>query len=278
MTQIRKHLKWTLVPIALILFSCVTTGPGGRKSLIILPESQEVALGKSVAEQVDSTETLYANEAWQAYITEVGNKIAAVSDRPNLDWQFKVIESDQINAFAAPGGFVYFYTGILNMMDSESELAAVMAHEISHVVGRHSVKHLQTALGASVLAQIALGEEAEGTAGQVAGIVIGLSLTGYGRGHEFEADAFGVHYMTKAGYNPRGATAMFTKLAQLSGGGDRGFFENLTSTHPDTKDRISRIETQIAEMPQSARELPHYRDRYQLLKKQLPPPAPQSGG
>lgn len=270
-----KTMRNTLISAALLalLAACATTGPGGKKSLILISESQEVAIGQQVDEEVRATNTLLPDSLWQGYITEVGEKIAKVCDRPNLDYKFHVIESDQINAFATPGGFIYFYTGILQMMENEAELAAVMAHEISHVVGRHSVKTLQAAYGGIIALQLALGDQSEGAAGQIAGTVLGIALTGYGRGNELEADEFGVHYMQKAGYNPNGAKSMFTKLAELSGDqGDRGFFENLTASHPETQERIRKIEAQIAAMPRSVDNLPYFEERYRLMKNRLPPP------
>jgi predicted Zn-dependent protease len=253
--------------------TCVTTGPGGKQSLILISDAQEVEIGQQVDAEVRSTEKLLPDSAWQRYLAEVGQRIVKVCDRQEIEYHFAVIESDQINAFATPGGYVYFYTGILNMMEDEAELAAVMAHEVSHVVGRHSVKHLQTALGASVLLQIVLGERSEGAWGQVAGIVLGLGLTGYGRGHELEADEYGVHYMKEAGYNPDGARTMFKKLAALSGDdGQRSVFESLTSTHPETQERLAKIDAQIAAMPRSVDDLPRHQDRYQSMRKRLPAP------
>jgi predicted Zn-dependent protease len=257
-----------------LIAACATTGPGGKKSLILISDAQEVSIGQQVDEEVRANNTIYPDEVWQDYLAEVGEKIVAVCDRPNLDYQFHVIESDQINAFATPGGFVYFYTGILRMMDNEAELAAVMAHEISHVVGRHSVKTLQAAYGGIIALELALGDKSEGAAGQLAGSVLGIALTGYGRSNELEADEFGVYYMEKAGYNPHGAISMFTKLAELSGDqGGRGFFENLTASHPETQERIRKINEQIAAMPRSVDNLPYFKDRYQLLKQRLPAPA-----
>ncbi|GAB4316479.1 MAG: M48 family metallopeptidase [Candidatus Zixiibacteriota bacterium] len=253
-----------------LIIGCATTGPGGKKSVILLSDEQEKSIGRQVAQEVEQTETILQDSLWQSYLTEVGQRIVAVSDRPDLGYQFRVIESDQINAFAAPGGFIYFYTGILKMMDDEAELAAVMAHEISHVVGRHSVKTLQAAYGGIILIQLALGKESEELAGQVAGTVLGLALTGYGRSNELEADEFGVYYMAKAGYNPNGAIEMFTKLAEAAGDQEpRGFFENLTASHPDTQERIRKIRAQIDSMDQSVRNLPNYRDRYQAMKNRL---------
>jgi predicted Zn-dependent protease len=260
-----------------LIAACATTGPGGKKSLILISDEQEVAIGQQVDEEVRANNTLYPDEVWQDYLTEVGEKIVAVCDRPELDYQFHVIESDQINAFATPGGFIYFYTGILSMMDNEAELAAVMAHEISHVVGRHSIKTLQAAYGGLIALELALGDKSEGAAGQLAGAVLGIALTGYGRGNELEADEFGVYYMQRAGYNPHGAKSMFTKLAELSGDqGDRGFFENLTASHPETQERIRKIDAQIAELPRSVDNLPYYQERYQLMKQRLPDPTDES--
>ena len=127
------------------LISCATTGPGGNKSLIIIPTSQEVAIGEGMAQQVEEQEKVLPDVAWQNYVTEIGTKIVSVCDRKDIEYHFTVIESDVANAFAAPGGYVYFYTGLLRSMDNEAELAAVMAHEISHVVARHGIKRLQAA-------------------------------------------------------------------------------------------------------------------------------------
>ncbi|MEW5702799.1 MAG: M48 family metallopeptidase [Candidatus Zixiibacteriota bacterium] len=261
---------------ALLTSSCVTTGPGGEKSFILISDAEEAQIGHDVDSTVRAENTLLPDTAWQNYLTRVGERIVKVCDRPNLEWEFHVIESDQINAFAIPGGHVYFYTGILRMMDDEAELAAVMAHEVSHVVGRHSVKSLQAALGGVLALQIALGDRSEGAAGKLAGMALGIALTGYGRGHELEADRYGVYYMQKAGYNPSGARSMFTKLAELGGGQSHGFFEKLASTHPETQERIAKIDAQIAAMPRSVDTLPTYKERYQTLKKRLPPPAPDS--
>ncbi|MEE8575827.1 MAG: M48 family metalloprotease, partial [candidate division Zixibacteria bacterium] len=127
-----------LFPLLLtFLFSCATTGPGGNKSLVLLPSSYEVEIGAGMAEQVEGSETVLKDAQWQAYLTEVGDRIVRVCDRTDIKYQFKVIKSDQVNAFAAPGGFIYFYTGLLRLMDNEAEMAAVVAHEVSHVVARH---------------------------------------------------------------------------------------------------------------------------------------------
>jgi predicted Zn-dependent protease len=119
-----------MIFLAALIIACATTGPGGKKSFIFVPVSQEVALGQGMAEELKKTEKTLPDAEWQAYLAEVGKKIVTVCDRKDIEYHFTVIESDVANAFAAPGGYVYFYTGLLREMSSEAEMAAVMAHEI----------------------------------------------------------------------------------------------------------------------------------------------------
>ncbi|UCD64410.1 MAG: M48 family metalloprotease, partial [Candidatus Zixiibacteriota bacterium] len=238
-----------LMSLLALLLSCATTGPGGKQSFIIIPTSQEVSIGAGMAQQVEETEKLLEDSLWQDYLNEVGQKIAAVSDRKDIEYHFKVIESDQINAFAAPGGYIYFYTGLLREMDNEAEMAAVVAHEISHVVGRHSIKRLQAALGVAAAYQLVFGEEgASDVLNAAIGIGMGMLFADYSRDNEREADQYGIIYMTKAGYNPMGALGMFEKLAALGGGGEYSVFEKLAASHPATQERIANAKTQIAGM------------------------------
>ncbi|MFQ5454108.1 MAG: M48 family metallopeptidase, partial [Candidatus Zixiibacteriota bacterium] len=182
------------------LLSCASTGPGGKKSFIFIPASQEIAIGAGMAEQVEQDEKILDDSLWQNYLNNVGQKIVAVCDRKDIKYHFTVIESEQINAFAAPGGFIYFYTGLLREMDNEAEMAAVMAHEISHVVGRHGIKRLQAALGVAAAYQLAFGSEGASKVVEAAiGVGMGLTFSSYSRSNEREADEFGLHYLVKAG-------------------------------------------------------------------------------
>ncbi len=254
-----------------MLLSCATTGPGGKQSLIIIPTSQEVAIGAGMAEQVEQTEKKLDDAVWQSYVNEVGQKIVAVSDRKDIEYHFAVIESDQINAFAAPGGYIYFYTGLLREMDNEAEMAAVMAHEISHVVARHGIKRLQTSLGVAAAYQLIFGQEGASDVLNVA-INLGMSLAfaDYSRDNEREADEFGIHYMVKAGYDPNGAIGMFEKLAALGGGGDYSVFEKLASSHPATQERIRDAKAQIAGMQPLPSGVTLGTSRYQQMLGRLP--------
>ena len=259
-----------LLAAMLTIYSCATTGPGGKQSLIIIPTSQEVAIGQGMAQEISQTETALPDTVWQRYLTEVGERIVAVSDRKDIEWHFTVIESDQINAFAAPGGFVYFYTGLLREMNSESEMAAVMAHEISHVVARHGIKRLQTALGVQMAYELVLGDNNSQVLQTAVGVGLGLAFSSYSREAEREADQFGIHYMAKAGYDPRGATEMFQTLARLGGEHEANVFEQLASSHPDTQERIANAQQQISEMGSLSANLDWGRDKFQRMVTRLP--------
>ncbi len=254
-----------------LLLSCATTGPSGQKSFIIIPSGQEVEIGAGMAQQVEGTETILPDSVWQAYLAEVGHKIVDICDRQDIEYHFKVIQSDQVNAFAAPGGYVYFYTGLLREMDNEAEMAAVMAHEISHVVARHGIKRLQKALGVALAYELAFGGEGAGQALDAAiGLGMGLVFAGYSRGAEREADRFGIHYMAKAGYNPQGALGMFDKLAALGDRGAPNVFDKLASSHPETQERIANANAQVNEMQPLPLGLTLGEARYQQMLKRFP--------
>ncbi len=269
-----KHIPNAAIAIGLmcllmILTTCATTGPGGEKSIILLTTRQEVNIGQQMDQEIRKTEDILDDPEWQNYITEIGQSIVAVSDRNDLDYQFAVIASDQVNAFAAPGGFIYFYSGLIKEFESEAELAAVMAHEISHVVARHGVQRLQTAMGASLLLQLALGDSSPDIQ-QIAGTGIGLLMQGYSRSQEAEADEYGVIYATRAGWHPHGFVDMFQTLQELSGRGEASFFEMLAASHPQTSTRIENVRTQIDSMAPLPEDLIRDTNRFQEMKRRLP--------
>jgi len=265
---------WVAVSLSfLTLSSCVTTGPGGKKSFMLFGTSDEVAIGKRVDAQVRSESTLLADSVWQDYVNDIGQEFVAVCDRKDLEYYFAVIESDQINAFALPGGYVYFYTGLLRIMDNEAQLAAVMSHEISHVVARHGMKRMQKALIAELGYAAVFGNSGSSKVRDAAvGIGLSLAFAGYSRSAEAEADRYGIQYMTRAGYNPHGAVEMFNRLAE-AGSRDPNAFEKLTADHPETKARISNEERQIDAMGELPEGLKFNKDVYQRLKARLPQPS-----
>jgi len=254
--------------VFLILFSisCVTTGPGGKTDFIFISTAEEVEIGRQVAAEVESQERLLKDKSVQTYVNNVGQKIARVSDRNDIEYTFKVIDKKEINAFACPGGFIYIYTGLLETLDNEAQLAAVLAHEVSHLVARHSIKKLQNIYGYSILAQIALGDKAEGATGDIVNVAASLILQGYSRDNEFEADRYGILYAKNAGYNPKGMIEVFEKFKKMQGTRPPSILIFLSS-HPPAEDRIERAESEIRNVLGTG--LPYYEDRYKDIKSLL---------
>jgi predicted Zn-dependent protease len=266
----KRSIGILILVAVMVLSACVATGPGGKKSFIIIPVSQEVSIGQGMADELSKSEKNLADTAWQTYVAEVGKRIVHVCDRQDIEYHFTVIESDQINAFATPGGYVYFYTGLLREMDNEGEMAAVMAHEISHVVARHGVKRLQAALGATLAYQLVLGGDKTSEALKAAvNAGMGLAFAGYSRDAEREADNFGIQYMVKAGYDPNSALTMFQILAKL-GGSSSNVFEQLSADHPETTERIDNATKEIAGMGTLPKGLVLNREKFQKLRLHLP--------
>lgn len=259
--------KITILLVFLLLYGCATTGPGGKKSFILISTNEEVSIGEKMAVQVEQEEKVLKDSVVQEYVNNVGQRIAGISDRKELPYHFKVLESDQINAFACPGGFIYVYSGLLKIMEDEAELAGVLSHEISHVVGRHGIKRLQQVLGLQVVLSIAFGSSGE-TSQQVISTGIGLILQGYSRENEYEADQFGTYYMVQAGYNPYGMRNLLDKFDQLSDK-EPTFFEKLVATHPPMKERVAKVENQIKGYGEEVEKQPYDKDEYAKIKGRL---------
>jgi len=223
-----------------------------------------------MVEELKQTQKALPDSAWQAYINQVGQKLVAVCDRKDIQYQFQVVDDDQVNAFACPGGFVYFYTGLLRQMDNEAELAAVMAHEISHVVGRHSIKRLQMVLGVGMAYELAMGEKESKAIETAVGVGMTLISSQFSRDDEREADDYGMTYMIRAGYDPNAMITMFDKLAALGGSGSGDVFEKMLSSHPDTQDRIASAKTRIASMQPLSSDLTLAKPKYQQMRSRLP--------
>ena len=213
---------------------------------------QEVALGAEYAAQVDSELPIIHDAALQRYIDVLGDSIAHVTSRADLDWHFAIVNTDVVNAFALPGGFVYVNRGIVENADRMDELAGVMAHEIGHVVKRHSVKQMQQAQGANVGVSLVciLTHVCESGLGQTAINAGGtLLFAKFSREDEQQADEEGFSYLVKAGISPQGMVSFFQKLLEMeqkSGGSSvPGWF----SDHPLTQDRIADIQNLVNRLP-----------------------------
>jgi len=259
---------WIFIGLSFLLLNCATTGPGGKKSLILISTQEEVSIGQSLVKDVESQNKVTDDQVLAEYVNRVGQKIANLSDRTDLQYHFKVLESSQINAFACPGGFIYVYSGLLKTMDNEAQLSGVLGHEIGHVVARHSVKRLQQVLGLQVLLSIALGESSEATQKAI-GAGFTLIMQGYSRQNEFEADYDGTLYMTKAGYDPEGMVELFGKFKEMEKGRKTSSLDQLLASHPPTVDRIAKVEEEIKSFDLAGKQLVFGKEEYQNIKSHL---------
>src|SRR5687768_7895465 len=143
----RYRLQWTraiaaLMVCALSVAGCSTNPATGKKQLAFVSEEQEIAMGREADQQVSQQLGLYDDPELQAYVSQLGKRLAADSERPNLPWTFRVVDDPIVNAFALPGGYIYVTRGLMSHLTSEAELVSVLGHEIGHVTGRHSVEQM----------------------------------------------------------------------------------------------------------------------------------------
>jgi len=207
---------------------------------------QDVEIGRRSAMEVERQMPISNDPRLNAHVNRVGKRLARNSSMPGLPWRFKVINSPQINAFALPGGFVYVNRGLIQATRSEDELAAVLAHEISHVTLRHGTNQLSKAMLAqmplSVLGGI-LGDGGLASTLARLGISFGVNsvFLKFSRTAETQADVAGVQLMRRSGYNPQAMISFFRTLQSRHGSSHFEFF----SDHPSTGSRIERISREI---------------------------------
>ena len=262
----KQHRKqWTRwAGVCLLLIAACTMNPAtGERQLTLMSEAQEIQIGAQTHPEVLAAYGAYDDPDWQAYIQDLGAKIAATSERPDLDWTFTVLDDPVVNAMALPGGFVYVNRGILAHFNSEAELASVLGHEIGHVTARHSVEQMSRAQ----LAQLGLGVAAVASEEfrQYAGLAsqgLGILFLKFGRDDENQADSLGLRYMTRAGYDPYEMPKVFATLDRVSQSqGLQGTPEWL-STHPNPGNRIANIDARIGKLPPEQQQGTVGRDSY----------------
>jgi len=223
-------------------YACAVNPATGSRQLSLVGEGQEIAMGREYDPQIVAQMGIYPDSALQRYLRDLGERMAAVSERPQLPWTFRLVDDPLVNAFAVPGGFIYITRGILAHMNSEAELAGILGHEIGHVTARHSVSQISRAQ----LAQIGLGvgmilrPELQ-QFGDLAGVGLQLLFLRYGREAEYQSDDLGVRYMTRLGYDPRQLANVFRTLSALSDEGGGGRPPEWASTHPFPENRVERV-------------------------------------
>jgi len=226
---------------------CAVNPVTGKNELALVSESQEIAMGKQGAADVVRGIGLYADAAMQAYVSRLGLSVAAKTERPNLPWEFHVVDDPSVNAFALPGGFIFVTRGLMSHITTEAELVTVLGHESGHVAARHSAQQISRTQVASL--GLGIGSILSSGIRQysgVAGAGLGLLFLKFGRDDETQADQLGFGYALADGYDVRQMVRVFQMLDQqqaLSGGSRLPEWQ---STHPDPGNRIAAIEQRLA--------------------------------
>lgn len=225
----------------------------GREEIILIDTRFEIAIGASSVTQLGDKYKLSESKQDLERLNRIGQKIALASDRQDLKYSFYLIEDKSLNAFTIPGGHVYIFRGLYELLDDD-ELACVLAHEIGHASARHPAKRLEAALGYQILSTIALAAYQKGKRQKkqtayiayAASTAFNLAILGYSREDEFQADELAVKYSHKAGFNPRGMIGVFKKLEEKQ---EKGFpVPYILRSHPYLKERAVRTKEKIAEL------------------------------
>jgi len=272
-------LKRYLLPLLVVagfVSGCATNPVTGKKELSLVSEQQELAIGAqqyAPARQSQGGDYTVDTEL-TAYVSQVGQRLAAVSDR-KLPYEFKVLNNSVPNAWALPGGKISINRGLLTELKSESELAAVLGHEIVHAAARHGAQRISKGMllqvgvmGASIATQ---GDEYGGLVQMGAGIGAQLLSQKYGRDAERESDYYGMQYMVRAGYDPQGAVDLQRTFVKLSKGRQQNWLRGLFASHPPSEERLRNNEALLATLPKGGeRGVERYQTRTSHLMKTKP--------
>jgi predicted Zn-dependent protease len=219
-----------------------------------LSTADEIKIGQQMDAQVQQQTKVLNNPTIQAYVQQIGARLAAQAPRQDVPYRFTVIDDPKaVNAFALPGGHLYVFTGLMRMCDNEAELAGVMAHEIAHVSGHHHGEMIARQMQTEALTSLILGKNPGAAAQIVAGLVGQGAQAGFSRANEAEADRVGMDLLFKAGYQPTAMLTLMQKMVALDqqqGGGGRLFA--LFASHPPTTERLARLQALLANYPPAA--------------------------
>ncbi|WP_226667817.1 M48 family metalloprotease [Microbulbifer aggregans] len=251
---------------------CAFNPATNRPDLVLMSEEKEIKIGREMHEKLVASTPIYNDPILTAYVEHVGQKVAKSSDRPDLTYHFTIIDSQDINAFALPGGYVYINRGLLTYLQSEAEMAAVLAHEVGHITARHAVRQKTAATGAGVASVLSVLVTGSGVVGDVANLWSTAAVKGYGRDMELEADRFGAQYMYNAGYDPQ---AMINVIALLKDqetfarrrarveGKKQQTYHGVFSSHPRNDVRLREVVDAAGELPEDKKvvKAEYYREK-----------------
>jgi hypothetical protein len=241
----------------LLVCTLLVFGKGPRKlpkpGFNLFSVEQDIQMGREYAQQIEQQFRVVNNKELTDYINRIGTRLVDRGGLTGFPFFFKVVHEDSINAFALPGGPMYVHTGLISAVDSEGELAGVLAHELAHVVLRHGTNQASKANLIQLPAVLGGMMAGGGMTGMLAQLGIGLGansvLMKFSRGAESDADLLGLHTMAKAGYDPLDMARMFEKLEAAAGGASAGRLQEFFSSHPNPGNRVKLIEQEVQYLP-----------------------------
>jgi len=257
------------VAVAVLCVYVISGCSSGGGGLFGIDQNNEIQIGRQAAADLEHQYGVVNDPVQTPRIERIGTRIAAVTQRPDLPWSFKILNMSDVNALSLPGGFVYVTKGLLQTGLSDAELAGVIGHEAAHVNQRHVVKAIQRNEQYQLLAQVALGGSSASVQ-QLANLTIQLALElPHSRQDEYEADAIGTRFAYNADYPANGLLVFLGRLNQIAGSGGGPAW---LSTHPSTPDRIAREQQLVAEISTQRRPVPvELTQREQKILKDLAP-------
>jgi predicted Zn-dependent protease len=245
--SVAKKIGISLIIISLSISSCAVNPVTDKREFMLFSDQDEIEMGKQGNEAVLIQFGTYDDTSLQRYIDHVGQKIAHVCHRKDLPHHYTVVDSEVVNAFALPGGYVYITRGLLAYLNNEAQLASILGHETGHIAARHGVKKYQKAIGAQfVLMGVAVATESHGLA-LGTNVLLNAILQGYSRKDERQADELGALYMYRASYNPMEMSKFFRILERME---ERSptVIEQLFASHPPTPDRVEKTTMHAQEL------------------------------
>ena len=248
-----------------MISSCAKNPVSGMPDFVTITEQQEIEMGRAYHKEILKNSKILKNNELNKYYVELGEKIAKASHRPNLNWTFTIIDDPTMNAFATPGGYVYFYRGLLAHFNSEAEFAGVLSHEIAHITARHAVRGMSTAQVTNLLIGLAASKVPGGSISNSGFNLLNVIVNkGYSRKYESEADDIAKEYLGRNGYNQnamadfletmKSADELENEIAKKEGRPATGGYHGIFSTHPSTENRIEAMKESASASGEKNRE------------------------
>lgn len=252
-----------------LLLNACASNPTGGTDFVLMSESSEISKGEELHQEFLQQNAIYNDEDLAAYVERIGQKVAATSHRPDLEYHFTIVDSPDINAFALPGGYVYINRGLLAYLTTESQLAAVLGHEVGHITARHSVRQQTASKTSDILGSVLVFATGVREIGETTNLLGGALISGYGRDMELEADSLGAEYLYNAGYEPMAMVDVITVLKNHEDFTKRTSnqavsYHGLFASHPRNDTRLRQVVEKagvLSEQSQTEIDPAEFRDR-----------------